>query len=384
MSQYYRIEIDQPKTSTAAARTFKWTPQDEVVIQADVHVVKEARRISTLNLKLRDPQVNGQMWPLANTLPDPAFLDVPVRVYLSKPNETQAASKLIFDGKMTSLQPAWPSPSTLTVVAHDRSYDLRIQANYRTVKNKNSVQLAKAISQAYGYTVDTTQLGSIFLTQRLIDMGISGVGRGGFSDWNHIARALAVDGLELYIKGKVITVRQSAQQTYPQTFRPDDGITISFEPTINHVGGPGIGGQSKNPQPGGNKGTNASATGAEKSETDAEKADATTHRTHPQGPSSTSTGAHTESVGNSKAAALQHRKRKDEAELTIWALPDLGMQHTVTMAGYGKKFDGAWHIVDMAFPITGAGPTQQRLRLSREPQSGAKTQANVPTPGGTR
>lgn len=382
MSQYYRIEIDQPRTSTLAASTFKFTPQSEVVISADINLSKESKRISTLTIKLRDPRNNGQMWPLCNSLPDPAFLDVPIRFYLSKPGESQAASKLIFDGKMTSLQPGWPAPSLLTIVGHDRSLDLRIQANYRTFKNKTSTQLASAIASAYGYTVDTSQLGSIVLTQRLIDMGLSGIGRGTFSDWNHITRALAVDGLELYVKGKVIAIRQSAQTAYPYTFKPDDGVVCDFQPTINHVSGPGAGGQSKVPQPGGNKGTQLSSTADKKRETDAERGDATTHRTKPQGPASTSTAAHTESTGNNSGPTTQSRKRKDEASLTISALPDLGLQHTVTMGGWGRKFDGSWHVVDMSFQVAGSGPTLQRLRLSRAPQSGALTQAGV-QPGGT-
>lgn len=382
MSQYFRFEIDAPKTSTQAARTFKFTPESEVVLDASINLAKEAKRISNLSVKLRDPRANGQVWPLANALPDPAFADVPVRFYLSKPGESQAASKLIFDGKMTSLQPGWPAPSELTIVAHDRSLDMRLQANYRTVKNKTGVQLAQAIASAYGYTVDTSQLGSIVLTQRLIDMGLSGVGRGVVSDWNHLARALAIDGLELYVKGKSIFVRKSAQTTYPQTFRPDDGVVCTFSPTVNHVGGPGTGGQSKTPVPGGNKGTTTSVTGTAKRETDAEKADATTHRTTPQGPSSSMTGAHTEGTGTNAGPAAQSRKRKDEADLTLWALPDLGLQHTVTMGGWGKKFEGAWHVVSVSFQVAGSGPTVQRLRLSREPQTGALTQAGV-QPGGT-
>lgn len=384
MSQYYRIEVDQPKTSTRAAQTWKFTPDGERVLRADVNLRRDGKRISFATVELRDPRTDGQIWPLANALPDPAFLDVPMRVFLSKPGEAQAASRLIFDGKATSYQPGWPGPATLTIVGHDRSIDMRAQARYRTLKNKTSVQLAQAIASEYGYTVDVSQLGSIVLTQRLIDMGISGVGRGMFSDWNHIIRALAVDGLELYVKGKVIAVRKLAQQTYPQTFRPDDGTVISFRPTINHVSSPGAGGQIKGPQPGGNKGTALSTTGARKSETDAEKADAATHRKTPQGPAANTQGSHTESTGDNSGKAFQHRKRKDEAELVLWALPDLGLQHVINMGGWGKKFDGAWHIVDMTFPIAGSGPTQQQLRLSREPQGGALSQALVAAPGGNK
>jgi hypothetical protein len=383
VSQYYRIELDQPKTSTRAAQTWKFTPEGDVIISVDVDLRKEDRHISLATIRIRDPRANGQMWPMCNAFPDPAFQDIPVRVYLAKPGESQAASKLIFDGKVTSLQPGWPAPSQVTVVAHDRSIDLRLQAKYRTIKNKTSVALAQQIASDYGYTVDVSQLGSIVLTQRLVDMGFGGVGRGTFSDWNHIARALAVDGLELYVKGKVIAIRRLAQTAYPRTFRPDDGFVTEFQPTVNHVSSPGAGGQTKAPQPGGTKGTALATTGVNKSETDAEKADATTHRKHPQGPASTSKGAHTESTGDNSGPASQRRKRKDEASLTLYALPDLGLQHRIVMGGWGQKFDGNWHVVDMRFQIAGNGPTMQHLRLSREPQGGALKQAGVAAPGGT-
>lgn len=381
VSQYYRIEIDQPATSTRTPKTWTFTPASNKVIRADVNLRREGKRISFATVEVRDPRDGSVMWPLANELPDPAFLDVPMRIYLSKPGDSAVAAKLIFDGKQTSMQPGWPAPSTLTMVAHDRSIDMRAQARVRALKNKTSVQLAQAIASEYGYTVDTSELGGIILTQRLIDIGMSGFGRATFSDWNHIVRALAVDGLELYVKGKVIAVRKLAQLVYPQTFRPDDGTVILFKPTINHVSSPGAGGQIKGPQPGGNKGTALSTRDARKVETDAEKADGATHRKVPQGPSSTNQGAHTESTGSNDGPAFQRRKRKDEAELAIWARPDLGLQHMVNMAGYGKKFDGTWHIVDMTFPIAGNGPTQQTMRLSREPQGGALAQAKVAAPG---
>lgn len=384
MSQYYRVEIDQPATNSRTPKTWTFTPSGERVIGIDVNLRREGKHISFVTAQLRDPREGGQLWPLANALPDPAFQDVPMRIYLSRPDDSAVSAKLIFDGKVTSLQPGWPAPAILKVVAHDRSIEMRLQAKYRTLKNKTGVQLAQSIAAEYGFSVDVSQLGSIVLTQRLIDMGFGGVGRGTFSDWNHIVRALAVDGLELYVKGKVIAIRKLAQLIYPTTFKPDDGTTISFQPTINHVHGPGAGGQIKGPQPGGNKGTALSTTGTRKAETDAEKADATSHRKVPQGPASTNKGAHTESTGTNDGPAFQSRKRKDEADLTIWARPDLGLQHMVQVSGYGKKFDGTWHIVDIGFPIAGTGPTQQHLRLSREPQGGALAQAKVAAPGGNK
>lgn len=385
MAQYYRVEIAAPTTKTKAAKTWVFSPNSENVISVDVDLRKEGKRITTMTMRVHDPRSGGRWHPLFNDLPDPAFADVPVRVYLPKPTESQAASKLVFDGKMTSLQPAYPAPSELTVVAHDRSIDARLRASYDTFKNKHSAAIASIIAQRYGWTVDASDLVGIVLTQRLISFGLGGVGRGALSDWHHLSRALAVDGLELYVTtGKTLKIRRSSSLVYPHTFTPDDDLIVSFAPMINHVGGPGQGGQSKMPVPAGNKGTALSTVGATKAETDAEGADATKHRAHPQGPAAGTKGAHTESTGNDTGPALQRRKRKDEASLTVRALPDLGLQHLVNLSGWGGKVDGSWHVAGVKHVIPGAGDALSSISLTRAPSGASDQQIGAVLPGGNR
>ncbi len=382
MSQYYRITVQQPATHTKAAKNWVWTPESDIVMSADVSLTKEHKKISTLTLQLWDERSNQQLWPIANSLPDPAFANVPLQLYLSKPSEGQSASKLVFDGKITQLSCGWPGPSHTTIVAHDKSIDMRRAAAYRTIKNKTSVQLATAISKEYGLETDTSELVGVTLTTRLIDMGLGSVGLGSFSDWHHITRALAVDGLEMYVVGNKLKIRKLAQIRYPHTFRPEDDLVIEFQPQINHVSGPGAGGQSKVPIPGGSKGTNLAVTGTKKIETDAEGADATTHRTIPQSQSSSGAAVHTEGLGDNKSPADQKRKRKDEATLVVWALPDIGLQHLISISGWGGKFDGDWHIKALKHSIAGRTPATSSLTLTREPSSASQKQIGI-QPGGT-
>lgn len=384
MAQYYRVEIAAPTTQTKAAKTWVFSPNSENVIGIDVDLRKEGKRISTMTMRLHDPRSGGRWHPIFTDLPDPAFADVPVKVYLPKPTESQAASRLVFDGKMTSLQPSYPAPSELTVVAHDRSIDARLKASYDTFKNKNSQAIANIIAQRYGWMVDASDLVGIVLTQRLISIGMGGVGRGALSDWHHVSRALAADGLELYVTtNKTLKIRKSSSTAYPHTFTPDDDLLVSFQPMINHVGGPGQGGQSKMPLPAGNKGTALSTVGPNKGETDAEGADATKHRAHPQGPASTSRGVHTESTGNDSGPAVQRRKRKDEASMTTRALPDLGLQHLLSFSGWGGKIDGTWHLAGVRHTIPGTGDALSHLSLTREPSGASDKQIGV-LPAGNR
>lgn len=378
MSQYFRIQITQAATSSTPAKSWVWSPDSEIVQSADIELRKEGKRVSTATIVIWDPRSNLQHWPIANALPDPAFLDIPLQIYLSKPAESQAASKLVFDGKLSSIQPSFPGPSNVTLVAHDRSVDARRQASYKTFKNMTSVQIANAVANLYGYIIDTSELGPISLNQRSIEIGAGGFGSGVLSDWNHIARALAVDGLEIYPAGnKTFKVRVSAQTVYPHTFKPDDGFVIEYRPTINHIGGPGQGGQAKNPVPAGNKGTVPSATGTVTQEASAEKADGVTHRVIPQGPSTKNTGAHTESIGANVGPAVQHRKRKDEATLTVWALPDIGLQHIIPTQGWGGKFDHNWHLQSIKHSIAGRNPATTTMSLTSEPSGAAKNQIGI-------
>jgi len=144
---YYRVEIATPTTNTRSAKTWTFTAESNVVQSINITLQKEGKRISTAIVQIADPKSAGVYWPLTNSLPDPAFADVPVRIYLAKDGEGQSAAKLVFDGKASSYQMGYPGVSHTTIVAHDRSLDLRLRAVYRTFKNKTSVQVAQAIAQ---------------------------------------------------------------------------------------------------------------------------------------------------------------------------------------------------------------------------------------------
>ncbi len=384
MAQYFRVEIAAPATKSKTTQSIVLTPASGSVEEIVITLQKEGKRISSATIQIADPKSGHVYWPLANSLPDPAFVDVPVKVYLAKPTEGQSASKLVLDGKAWSYQMGYPGPSHTTIVAHDRSIDLRLRAVYRTFRNKTSVGVAQAIAQEYGFTVDQGELADAVTTQRALEIGAGGVGYGALSDWHHITRALAVDGLELYTEGKAIKVRKSAQLVYPQTFRPDDGMTVSLEVMIMHVFSPGGAGQSKTAMPGASKGTIQSTIGSAKQVTDAQNADATMHRYPPQGSVSTNKGTHTESVGSQIGPASQRRKRKDEATLTVRLLPDITLRHLINLSGWGGKVDGLWNVQAVKHAIAGNGPALSVVTLQRGPSNADRRQVGTAVlPAGT-
>lgn len=383
MALYYRVVVSAPATQVSAAKSFVWTPESEVVETIDCELRKEHRFISTLTVRLWDKRDGQKIWPIFNALPDPAFSNVPIQLYLSKPGEGQAASKLVFDGKVGSLQPGYPGDSHLTIVAHDNSIAARLKASYKTFKNRTSVQLAQQIAQTYGLQVDLSELGSAELKQRLIDIGAN---PGGFSDWAQVTRALRVDGLELYMnmKSGKLVVRKIAQLTYPTTFTPDDGNVISLEAQVNHVHGPGGGGVSRTPTPGGNRGVQVSATGSVAQEGSAEGSIGTTHRVPAQGPKTGSSGAHTESIGDLKGPSEQRRRRKDTLSLTLRLTPDIDMRHIIAIKGWGQKLDGKWYPESIRHNLVSGSHGQTTLSLITVPSSGSLRQAGIAQPAGTK
>lgn len=383
MALAFRIEVPAPATSSTAAKSFVWTGDSEVVQTINLELHREHKHISCLTVQLWDPRTGMQMWPLYNALPDPAFADVPCKVSLAQPDGGPSTLTTVFEGKVTSLQAGYPGPSHTTIVAHDKSISARLQARYKTYKAKTSVQIAQQIAKDYGYDVDVTALVGLTLTQRAIDLGASTMGLGAFSDWNHLVRALAVDGLELYVKNKTLHIRQSASTLYPTVFTPDDGRGIQMDVQTNHVSGPGAGGQTKSPMPGGNKGTTLASTGSTAQEAAKEGSVATTHRTPPQGAKQGHTGAHTESSRSLTAYAGQRRKRKDVVALTLGLTPDIGMQHLIQLKGWGLKIDGIWFIETITHSLAGGSGSTQ-LHLTNKPSTGAQTQAGIVQPGGNR
>jgi len=383
MALAFRLEVPAPATSSTSAKSFVWTGDSEVVDSIEVELHREHKHISMLKVQLWDPKTNGQYFPIYNALPDPAFADVPCKLSIAKPDGGPSTLATVFDGKLTSLQAGYPGPTHTTIVAHDKSISARLQARYKAYHGKTSVQIAQQIAKDYGYDIDVTALAGLTLTQRAIDLGASTLGLGAFSDWNHLVRALAVDGLELYFKGSKMYVRQVATTVYPTTFSPDDGNVISIDVCTNHVGSPGAGGQSKTPTPGGNKGSTLSATGGTAQEAVKEGSTATTHRTPPQGAKQGHSGAHTESSRSLTAYAAQRRRRKDTVNLTLRLTPDIGMQHLIQLKGWGQKIDGGWYIETIAHSLAGnAGTTT--LHLTNKPSDGSQKQAGIVQPGGTR
>lgn len=380
MSLAYKVEI----APHPPLRAFTWTAESETVQTIELDLHKDHKAISTLNVRLYDPKVGSRWWPLFNTIADPTFSDVPVKLSLADPNLGPSSMRLVFDGKLASLQPGYPGPSHTTFVAHDHSLTARMQARYSTYKGLRSVDVARLVAKNYGYDTDFTQLVDIVttLTTKSIDVGMSTMGDGAFSDWKHLARALASDGLELYFVGKKLVVRQIAKTVYPIAFSPDDGNVITLEVTINHVGGPGGGGQSKAPLPGGSKGSAASATGAVATEAVKEGSVAVTHRTPPSGPAASHTGAHTESLSSRTGVDAQHRLRKDEATLVIRLSPDIGLHNVIPLKGWGKKIDGNWFIKSINHSVAGGAGTTT-LHLTNRPSDGAKKAAGIALPGGT-
>lgn len=383
MALAFRIEAPAPATATTVAKSFVWTGDSETVQAIDVELHREHKHVSCVTVKLWDPRQATQMWPIYNALPDPAFTNVPFKVALASNDGGPSSLRTVFDGQLTSLQAGYPGPSHTTLVAHDKSIAARRQARYKAYHGKTSVQIAQQIASDYGLTLDSSALTGLILKQRAIDLGASTVGLGHFSDWQHLVRALAVDGLELYVKGSKIFVRQVATTVYPTTFSPDDGNVIALDVMTNHVCGPGAGGQAKSPMPGASKGTTLAATGSVAQEAIKEGSVSVTHRTPPQGAQQGHTGAHTESSRSLTAFAGQRRRRKDIVNLTLRLTPDIGMQHVIALKGWGLKIDGNWFIETIHHSLVGqAGSTT--LHLTNKPSDGSEKQAGIAQPGGTR
>lgn len=369
MSQGYRLQISSPKTSTGAAKVWEFTPATGNVITIETSLKKDKHRISNLVAKLYDPG-----WAIFNALPDIAFWDVPVTLYLSQPGNANSVTQLVFEGKATELSAGYPGPDTMTIVAHDRSIDMRRRKLYRTFRNLTSVQIAKKIATTYGFDVEV-DLGSVQLRPVVSDIGAE------LTDWDHMARALAADGLELYHKGRSkIAIRQAASLAYPITFQKLGPLNIKLEPKINHVG-TGAGGDKRGPVALATAGTFKAITDPSLTQaaTD-EKADKRSHRTPAVGAATETGGAHSEDVATRAWTnqVTQLKRRKDTATLTCDALPDIGLHHTANLAGWGGKVDGTWFLEEIKHTITGTEYPMSTLEMKRGPSSAAIKSAGIP------
>ncbi|HJU22845.1 MAG TPA: hypothetical protein VJ891_10080, partial [Casimicrobiaceae bacterium] len=195
MALAYRLEVAAPSTAATAPKTWSFTPDTGNVASIEAELKKEKQRISVLTAVLNDPKRK-----IFGALPDPAFANVPVNLFLSKLGNAQSVSSLAFAGKMSSLQWGYPGYDKLTIVAHDSSVTMRMAKKYRLFKNKTSLQVAQAIALEYGFTVDASPLGTVVLQAKATHFGPE------LSDWNFISRSLAADGLEIYTVGSKLVV----------------------------------------------------------------------------------------------------------------------------------------------------------------------------------
>lgn len=368
MPQAYRLVVTTPATVTTGAKTWEFTRESHNVVHIDCTLRKEGKRVSYLDAQIIDPG-----WKIFSELPDIAFANVPVKLYLVR--HGASTPTLVFDGKATALQPVYPGPEMLAIVAHDKSVNARKKGVYSTLKNLTSVQLVHAIAKQYGYSVDA-DVGTAQIFQRKVDIGA------GISDWDHMRRSLSADGLYLHVHGNTLRIRQQPSIAYPTTFKRGEAPIIRLECSINHVRAPGQGGDVKTPTPGEHNAT-AVVHGIAETERTAAAADLKTHRQPVSGAASTAAGAHTEDMGarSWSNVATRLRSRKDEATLTCTVLPDYALTHTATLDGFGGKVDGSWFTEQVRHQISGSDELTTTIQLMRGPSDAALRSAGVPIPG---
>ncbi len=364
----YRLEVQSPATSALPPKTWAFTPDTGNVASIEAELKKEKHRISVLTAVLHDPKRK-----IFGALPDPAFANVPIRLYLSKPGSPQSVSSLAFDGKVTSFQWGYPGYDKLTIVAHDQTVAMRMQKKYRLFKNKSSVQVAQAIALEYGFTVDASSLGAVLVQAKSTHFGPEQ------SDWDFLCRSLAADGLEVYTAGSKLVVRQAASLTYATSFQPDLPPVVRFEVAINYVHGSGEGGDKSGSVALESSGTAKAAQGALANELARQGASARTHLRPVSAPAATTSGSHAEDPANQgwTNQALHLKRRKDSAVLTCQLLPDVGLQHQASLAGWGAKIDGHWTIDTIKHLLIGADFSSTTLNLRRGTSPGAANSAGI-------
>lgn len=378
MTPNFRLEIAMPATNVASAFTKIYTQTDQAVQSIDVELKKDKGRVSYLTARIRDPGLVAFA-----QLPDVAFYDIPVKLYIVEPGKSPSTPVLVFDGKVTMERAAWPQMD-IEIVGHDKTIDLRRRALYRSFKNLTSVQILQKIASDYGITVDATNIGDVTLSARSFSIGHPGSGDSAMSDWDHVWRELAADGLSLHWAhhlGKLV-VQQISNSIYPQTFRPGDGKVVELKVTINHVRSPGGLGGKSNPVALQNSGTDKALRGTTATEGSKEKGgDARTHQRPVGGAQATNRGAHTEDIrGTRWSNTVTHaRGRKDEASLTLNPTPGIYLTHLIPLAGFGGKIDGNWEVVSVKHSIIpGDGqPSETIVDLARGLSHGGAKQTGL-------
>lgn len=344
MGASYKLVVDGTEYTNASG----------VVARIESEERREKHSITTLTAELLDPE-----WHAAGSafgkIKDPAFSNVPVKLYLAKAGEARANQVLVFDGKLTTIGVGYPERRSLTLVAHDESIDARRRKSMRVFKGKNAVQVAQAIAREYGFKVDTSQVDELIagLVVREVDSGITP----SLSDWDHLQRSLSADGFVAAVKGKTIHVTRAPSVAYATTFHRGRFPVISLNVSIQHVRGPGKQGDVRTSNvffDGAS--TDKALRGTDAKRGDKEQAEARTGR-RPVGGAAHSSDAksHAEDMdgSNPKHTVEWLRKRKDSAQLTIYPAPDLSVLNNVRLADFGAKVDGTWFVESVKHTIAG-------------------------------
>lgn len=375
MATPFRLDLAFPKTNIKNAFSKSFTAADQVVQSIEVSLKKEQGkgRISSLTATLHDPN-----WDIFHDLPDPAFFDIPVKLYMGPPGNPSSLTTLVYEGIAIRYRAVQGGGlSTLQVVSQDNSHKARTRALSRTYTNKTSVQLAKAIADAYGWTVDVST-GSVDLIQRTISIGVPGGGETHFTDWDHLVRELESDGLTCHMQGKKLVIRQHPTERYAHSFKRGDGLVKVMTVEINHVRGAGGMGNNSTPVAFDNTGTDKAMQGqAEASKV--QGGDGRTHR-RPVGGAKSNSDAHSQDTKgtNWENAVIKLRGRKDTATLECNPVPDVFLHHVVNLDGVGSKADGLWEVTEISHVVvpSDAG-SSTTLQLTRGTNGQAAKQAGT-------
>lgn len=362
----FRLEIAAPATNTSNAFTKILTNEDKQVRQITVELKKEKGRISYLTAEIFDPR-----WTLFNALPDIAFYNVPVRLYVPPLNAPQSPPTLVFDGLATTYDAGYGPDWRFVLVAHDKSFPARLNATQRMIKGKTSVEAARDLSKRYGLTAevtaDSTDLAGV--VARAADLSIPAIATTAMTDWQQVTRMLESDGLRGYVKGSKYIVEKLPKKTYKTTIRPDSGTT-SFNARIQHVRGAGEGGDKITPafeNQGSSKVVRSTSGTAQTLADDMTAGQARTQRQPVGGRPADHNGSHAEkSAAKWSNQVTRLRHRKDEATWVGDLIADVFPDYFATLDGWGPKVDGAWDIEEVGHVLVpGDGGSQTTIKLSR-------------------
>ncbi len=362
MPQFYSLKLDNKE----------YTHDSGIVAEISYEEHRDKARITTLQVSMLDPN-----WDLFGKIKDPAFSIVPVELSLAKAGQTREQKVKVFEGKVTALSVGYPDRRVLTVTAHDKSIDARRQKSYKVFKGKHGVHVAEAIAKQYDLEIDTSNIVAELskMKPREVDIGIGPW----LSDWDHMTRALAAHGFTAHVKGKKLIISESPSVRYPDIFYKDQFPVVSLNVTVNHVRGPGHGGDVSGTTWMDGQGTSRALKGADAKEGSKEKAGARTHRRPVGGAATSTTGSHTEDLDGAKPENVVKylRQRKDQAQMVLLASPDLTVMNNAKLSGWGAKVDGTWFLESVKHMVSGDTGAMTHVSMLRGTSQGAKNGASL-------